>query len=56
MIVVFEKHSPRKCRLFTSRGCVLTGNCIYTKEIKRSEHLPVFLEQLEMNDTKYFCR
>lgn len=53
-----HKHSPRKCRLFTSRGCVLGGRCTYTKEKKKKKKKPdvasnspvLALEHAKLND------
>lgn len=58
VIVVLEKHSPWKCRLFSPAEDVSWGGkCIYTKENKCSKHFPVFtVEPVELNDKKYSCR
>lgn len=55
VIVVLEKHSPWKCRLFSpAEDVLLGGGCIYTKEIQCSKHFAVFTD--ELNEIKYLCR
>lgn len=58
VIVVLAKHSPWKCRLFTSRGCVsggwVGGGGIYTKENWCWKHFPVFIfEPVELNNNVF---
>lgn len=59
VIVVLEKHSPRKCRLFSPAEDVSWGgkNVFTRRKTNVGNTFPVFtVEPVELNDTKYLRR